>query len=92
MRQRLARTLSSASASPLADGIVGSTTPYSPTFKDVYSKIGLGSSRPGGTQNTSDIALLVTQSGVTYAATCLDAYGDDPMNKISQAIFTAVGG
>ena len=79
-------------ASPLGDGVVGATNPYSPTFKHLYSKIGLGGKRAGGTQNTSDVALLVTQSGVTYAATCLDAYGDDPMNKISQAILTGVGG
>jgi hypothetical protein len=78
--------------SPFGDGIL--SKPYAPKFKHLYSKIGLGSKRPGppGTKNTSDVALLVTVSGVTYAAACLDAWGDDPMNKISKAIFTAVGG
>jgi hypothetical protein len=79
-------------ASPLGDGVVGEATPYLPTFKHLYSKIGLGSKRPGGTENTSDVALLVTQSGVTYAATCLDSWGDDPINKLSQAIFAAIDG
>jgi hypothetical protein len=80
--------------SPLGDGIVGSSNHYSPTFKHLYSKIGLGSKRPGppGTQNTSDVALLVTANGVTYAAACLDSWGDDPIQKLSKAIFAAVGG
>ena len=77
---------------PFADGVL--TKPYAPKFKHVYSKIGLGGPRPGpsGTRNNSDCALLVTQNGAIYAATCLDSWGEEPLNKLSKAIFDAVGG
>jgi hypothetical protein len=77
---------------PFADGVLAK--PYGPKFKHVYSKIGLGGPRPGpsGTKNNSDCALLVTQNGAIYAATCLDSWGEEPLNKLSKAIFDAVGG
>jgi hypothetical protein len=79
--------------SPLASAVLAHPSdPYSTVFKHVHSKIGIGGKRAGGTRNFSDCALLVTKNGVTYAATCLDSYDEDPLNKLGKAIFDAVGG
>ena len=59
------------------------------SFKHIWSKIGIGGPRPGGTKNVSDCVLLVKKTdGVTYAATCLDSYGS--LANISDKIFGLV--
>lgn len=78
--------------SPLAESVPAQGADRSTVFKHLYSKIGIGSKRPNGEKNMSDCALIVTNNGAVYAATCLDSWGSDDINKLGKAIFDAVGG